>query len=316
MITDSHLHIGLNGWTEAKLLDYLDRSGIESAWILTWDESNPVVPQYYIPLDIDEVRTVYRNHPGRIVPFYAPDPSRKDWKDRFLKSLDEGFAGCGELKVPYRWNDPLMEPLLRLLNDRKLPLIFHMERARNIFIPEKERGMDWLMKRLYNERFNGKWAHRLEQWKKNTGFLEGYLKKRLVEFPGYLLDFMELEEAGRTYPDIRFICHGPHIWNNFSLPSRDYLFHQEGKVKGRGLLWELLESNANMYCDLSGFSGMNALSRDRERSLEFLEKFHHKLLFGTDNVEMGLQKFLSGIGLDSEKSGNIFHGNADRVRRA
>ena len=113
---------------------------------------------YYQSLDIDLVRKAFKNSPDRIVPFYAPDPARPDWKERLSDCLNDGFAGCGELKVPYNWNDERIIPLLEFLNNNDLPLIFHMERGRNIFVPERDRGADWLFKRLINERFNGRSA--------------------------------------------------------------------------------------------------------------------------------------------------------------
>ena len=274
MITDAHLHIGLNNWTEDTLIRYLDNHEIAKAWILTWEEEDPVAPEYYIPLDIDTVRKAFRNHPDRIVPFYAPDPGRKEWKESLTRHLDDGFAGCGELKVPYRWNDPVMLPLLDFINERKLPLIFHMERARKIFVPQKDAGADWLFKRLINERFNGRTAHLIHNLPRITGIVSRYLERREIDFPGYLLDFKELSAAANTYTDIRFIAHGPHAWNHFSTVSKEHLFFQKGRFMGPGKLWELLENHPNIFCDLSGLSGFNALSRSLPDTRNFLDKFH------------------------------------------
>lgn len=83
MIIDTHLHIGLNGWTDDSLIKYLDENQIAKAWILTWDEQNPIAPEYYIPLDIDKVSKAFKKYPDRIVPFYAPDPGRPDWKKSY-----------------------------------------------------------------------------------------------------------------------------------------------------------------------------------------------------------------------------------------
>ncbi len=315
MVIDSHLHIGLNGWTEQTLLNYMDTHGIEKAWILTWDEVNPVVPMYYIPLDIELVRQAFRNHPDRIVPFYAPDPDRPDWQERLQECLNEGFAGCGELKVPYRWNDERMFPLLEFLDKHHLPLVFHMERARKVFIPAKEQWADWLFKRFVNERFNGKSARFIEGPITRSGMLQKYLEKRMIDFPGYLLDFRLLEDALNRYRHIRFISHGPHIWNHFSIPAKEYLFHQSGRISGKGILWKLLEQYDNFYCDLSGFSGFNALNRDRSFSTEFLDMFFRKVLFGTDNSDLGLMALLEGLGLDNKKLHAIFYANAEAITR-
>ncbi len=313
MVIDAHLHIGLNKWTESSLFDYLDQNGIEKAWILTWDEHNPIVPAYYQSLDITEVKRVFKKHPDRIVPFYAPDPSRHDWKARLSDCLNEGFAGCGELKVPLNWNDPKLVPLLDFLDQNRLPLIFHMERARNIFIPKRDRGADWLFKRLINERFNGKSAHLIEKVSEKTGILKGYLDSRMVHFPGYLNGFDSLEEALKQYRSIQFIAHGPHIWNHFSVPQKEYLFHQTGKTGGKGETWRLMEQYDNLSCDLSGYSGFNALKRDRSFTLAFLNSMHKKLLFGTDNNGPDLQSFLNELDIEKEKLDNIFHRNANAI---
>ncbi|MDA3821888.1 MAG: hypothetical protein PF450_04645 [Bacteroidales bacterium] len=313
MIIDSHLHIGLNGWTEDVLLKYLDDNEIDQAWILTWDEEKPATPLYYVPLDIDVVKTAFKNHPDRIVPFYAPDPGRRDWEQKLSKALDQGFAGCGELKVSYRWDDPAMESLLAYLDTKKLPLIFHMERPRDIFIPKKDAGADWLFKRLINERFNGKSAHLIQELKKNIGFLNGYLNNRQVKFPGYLQDITALENAVKTYSNVRFIAHGPHVWNNFSQIRKEYLFHQDGKFTGKGKLWEMLEEHNNFFCDLSGFSGYNALNRNLVVTKKFLEELNLKLLFGTDNMNMGLLDLLKRLDLHEDQLTPILFENARRI---
>jgi len=316
VIIDSHLHIGLNGRTAESLIRYLDRNGIEKGWVLTWDEQYPIAPMYYQSLDIKQVRQAFRMYPDRIVPFYAPDPGRTDWRVRLEDCLDEGFAGCGELKVPYRWDDERMVELLEFLDEKGLPLIFHMERPRKIFVPRKQAGADWLIKRLYNERFNGKTANMIDKVRKGIRLLDRYMESRLIDFPGYLMDMALLEEAVMKYRNITFIAHGPHTWNHFSIPRKDYLFHQEGRINGKGQLWSLLERYDNFYCDISGFSGYNALQRDRTFTREFLTTLYAKILFGTDNMELGLKKLLDTSGLATNQLDAIFYSNAAGILRS
>lgn len=310
MLIDSHLHIGLNNWTEDYLLNYLDTNKIDKAWILTWEESNPEVPEHYIPLDIEMVKKAYKNHPDRIVPFYAPDPGREKWKEDLQACLDAGFAGCAELKVSCRWDDPKIISLLEFLDQKKLPLIFHMERPREIFMPLKERGLDWLMQRLINDKYNGKSAHIIEGISRNTGLLRKYLSNGLVDFSGYLLDFEALEKAIISFKGITFIGHGPHIWNHYSLPEKDYLFHQKGKFIEKGVIWRLLEEHPNFYCDISGFSGFNAMNRDPQIAKEFLTVNASKILFGTDNMEFGLHSLVESLGIERDKLAHIYYKNA------
>lgn len=313
MLIDAHLHIGLNDWTEERLLHYLDENDIEKAWLLTWDEMDPLLPLEYQPLDIELVRKAFKQHPDRIVPFYAPDPARPDWKEELKRCLDEGFAGCAELKVTYNWDDPNMLPLLEFLDSNGLPLVFHMERARKYFVGSDKKKLEWLLKRLINTRYNGVQARRIENFSRRTGVLRNYLDKRTIEFPGYLLDFESLEKAVAEYKNISFIGHGPHIWNHYAIVERDYLFHQCGKIKGKGLIWRLLEAYENFHCDISGFSGYNAMNRDHRASKEFLSLFHEKILFGTDNYELGLHKLLESFNIDVEKKANIYYNNARRI---
>jgi len=313
VVIDAHLHIGLNNWSEKSLLDNLDRRGIDKAWILTWDEKDPVLPSYYIPLDIQSVAKAFKNHPDRIVPFYAPDPARENWKELLSARLDEGFAGCGELKVPYRWNDPVMQPLLEFLDQHSLPLVFHMEQARKVFSPSRDHGWDWLFKRLINERFNGRSAHFILQLQSRTGIGKHYFERKLRDFPGYLLDFDELEKTLQTYRSIRFVAHGPHFWNHFSIPLKPYLFLQEGKMNGTGRIWQLLNKHNNLYCDLSGYSGFYAMNRDHDASRTFLDKFHSKILFGTDNTSFGLTELIHKLVPSGEKRERILYGNAEAL---
>jgi len=313
MLIDSHLHIGLNDWTEEHLLKYLDDHKIEKGWILTWEEQHPAVPDYYLPLDISMVKKAFKNHPDRIVPFYAPDPGRKNWKEDLQSCLDIGFSGCAELKVSYSWDDPIMTSLLEFLDSKKLPLIFHMERARNMFIPREDKGLDWVMKRLINERYNGKTTRLIEKVSSSTGLLKKYISKRLVEFPGYLLDMDALERAIGKFPGISFIGHGPHIWNHLSVPKKEHLFHQNVAFNGEGTTWRLLKEHSNFYCDISGFSGYNALSRDREISKKFLSECSNKLLYGTDNMDLGLFDLVESFGIEKEKLAHIYYKNARAI---
>lgn len=313
MLIDSHLHIGLNNWNEKYLLDYLDKNKIDKAWILTWEESSPAVPEHYIPLDIKILKKVYKSHPDRIVPFYAPDPGRANWKEDLQDCLDEGFAGCAELKVSYNWDDPKITELLEFLDRKKLPLIFHMEQARKIFIPKKEHGLDWLMRRLINEKYNGKAAPGILGISKTTGILRKYFSERIADFPGYLLNFEKLEKAISSYPNVTFIGHGPHIWNHYSVPDKAFHFHQKGKFRGEGIIWRLLKQYPNFYCDISGFSGFNAINRDHKTAREFLGSNFTKILFGTDNMEFGLHSLVKSFDLEKNKLDHIFFKNALRI---
>jgi len=312
MIIDSHLHIGLMGTTESSLLTYLDQQGIDKCWLLTWEEAHPPVPMLYQPLDLEDVRKAWKNHPDRIVPFYAPDPGRTGWKDALKRCLDEGFAGCGELKVAREWDDPHIEELLSFLNENKLPLVFHSEQSRMVYQPLGSSLKEKVLRRLINERTNGKFGQKARE-ARAKGILKQHLDARLIEVPSYLSDLGKLNRALENFRDVKFVAHGPHFWNNFGSRSKNFLFHETGKVKNRGLIWDMLEANPNLFCDISGFSGWNALQRDKDLSREFLESFNTHILFGTDNFRLNQKHYIETLNLTDKALDNIMHGNAEKL---
>ena len=58
--------------------------------------------------------------------------------------------------------------------------------------------------------------------------------------------------------------------------------YPKGKVVEGGKLIKALRKYPNLYCDISGTSGWNALSRDIEFTKEFLDEFQDRVLFGRD----------------------------------
>lgn len=95
-----------------------------------------------------------------------------------------------------------------------------------------------------------------------------------------------LEEALKKYPKLNFIGHSQPFWFEISkysdkLTAEERNIYPSGKVMP-GRVPYLLEKYPNLYADLSADSGGNALLRDEEYALEFLNKFQDKLMFGSD----------------------------------
>lgn len=99
------------------------------------------------------------------------------------------------------------------------------------------------------------------------------------------------EKMLKKFPDTVFIGHGPAFWSeigNVSEKERSKLFpFPKTPITRRGRLDYLLKKYKNLYGDLSAGSGFNALSRNRDFGLEFLERNKKKLLFGTDILRPG-----------------------------
>ena len=131
-----------------------------------------------------------------------------------------------------------------------------------------------------------------------------------------------LEKVLGTYPDLVFLGHSQPFWAEISVlddpESRNG--YPKGPVKP-GRLVDLMRAYPNLYGDLSAGSGFNAITRDPEFGLAFLEEFQDRLLFGTDiaNVPQDLPivstfaRFREEALLSPEALENITWKNADRV---
>ena len=99
--------------------------------------------------------------------------------------------------------------------------------------------------------------------------------------------------------------------------------YPEGKIQEEGRVPELMRKYENLYGDLSAGSGCNALKRDREYAVKFLNEFQDRLFFGTDICQptmptlRPLATFLRDLLARGEISQTVFdkvaRGNAVRV---
>ena len=95
-----------------------------------------------------------------------------------------------------------------------------------------------------------------------------------------------LEGALQKFPNLVFIGHSQPFWFEMSqypegLTAEERNIYPRGKVIP-GRVPYLLEKYPNLYADLSADSGGNALIRDEEYAIEFLNKFQDKVMFGSD----------------------------------
>ena len=94
-----------------------------------------------------------------------------------------------------------------------------------------------------------------------------------------------LEHALRTCPDTAFIGHGPTFWAEISsdVPAAQRSGYPPGPVREGGAVPRLMRRYGNLWADTSAGSGNNALTRDPEFGIAFLEEFQDRLMFGTDS---------------------------------
>jgi len=312
-IIDSHMHIGLAGSDAGSILSSMDKKGIEQSWLLTWQEINPSVPQLHMDLPPEPILEACERFPDRFVPFYAPDPASDNLEAHFQSFIDHGIRGCGELKVSRKWEDSLIGQYLAMVQQHQMALVFHMEVPSLHYIQEKEGYVQWIFERLMNDKYNGVSRYYISRFADSTGLLKKKIRRNQVQFPGILFDFAALEQRIREYPGIRFIAHGPDFWNNIGTRMHPRYIHQKGPVREFGIIDSLLAQYDNLFCDISGTSGFNALNRDRNQSRRFLQKHASKVLFGTDNTDFPLLQLLESMKLGKEQLEMILFRNSLRV---
>lgn len=92
-----------------------------------------------------------------------------------------------------------------------------------------------------------------------------------------------MERVLQAFPRLVVIGHSQVFWSEISAES--LIASRSGYPGGHvipGRLQYLLKEYPNLYADLSARSGYNALVRDSEYAIEFLQEFSHKLMYGSD----------------------------------
>ncbi len=310
-IIDSHMHVGLNGLSLRRVIKYLDKRKIDCCWLLTWEEVDPG-PWHYQSLPVEKVYEAHLQYPSRVVPFYAPDPHKSDAATQLENWYKKGIRGCGELKATLNWESDEVKLLLQAAGKLKMPVVFHMEEDDSCCLPYSDAIFDRLLSAALNtkKRIYRIPRNLLELIVNNYAPLKSRTKSYF--FPGYMLDFASLEMTLRNFPEIHFIAHGPMFWKYLSADASNDRkeLYPRGQVHGEGVIWRLLKEYPNLYADISGYSGLNSLTRDSESAKKFLSLFENKILYGTDNLIKGQMEFLNSLGLSKSIYNKIYGENA------
>ena len=78
-----------------------------------------------------------------------------------------------------------------------------------------------------------------------------------------------------------FIVHGPGGWAKIGGEETGEAY-PKGRIAGPGEADRILKEYRNFYADISAFSGLNAISRDRDFGRRFLSDMSEKIIYGTD----------------------------------
>ena len=128
-----------------------------------------------------------------------------------------------------------------------------------------------------------------------------------------------MEEILNEFPDTIFVAHGPGWWAEISgdVKPEDRDTYPKGKIEKEGKVQYLLKNYPNIYADLSAGSAYNALTRDSEYGIEFLNKFYNKLLFATDYLypeqELPIVEYMKNVNISEDKKKMIFYENAKKL---
>ena len=135
----------------------------------------------------------------------------------------------------------------------------------------------------------------------------------VVDEPGLPL----LEKLLNKYPKLKVIGHSQSFWIEMSKDAPTDREGRnswgEGKIVPGGRVPELFSKYPNLYGDLSANSGGQAIMRDSEFGLNFLEKYSDRLFFATDMVNTDMI-FPLGSWLDEQfKLGNISKDTYEKI---
>lgn len=290
-IIDFHQHVFWLGRDDAGLVANLDEHGIEKAVLLNWDITDLELTQGYeqtcnpvharpggrtTGLPFSDVVRAVRRYPDRFIPGYCPHPVGPN-AVRHLQAAVEihGVRVCGEWKATVGFDDPRCLNLYHFCGEKALPVVFHIDVP---YLPDPK---------THQPVFHKDWY-------------------------GGTID--NLERALRACPETTFVGHGPGFWRYVSgdadaAPEG----YPQGPVAPGGALMRVLDECPNLWADLSAGSGRNAIQRDPEHGKAFLLKYHERLLFGRDNYDGELHKFLQSLELPQDARENIYHRNAERL---
>ncbi len=127
----------------------------------------------------------------------------------------------------------------------------------------------------------------------------------------------QLERSLIAFPSLRFLGHSQAFWAEIGpldTPADRYAY-PDSPIKQQGVVPKLMRRYENLYGDLSAGSGHNALARDVDHAVQFLNEFQDRLLFGTDITTPGKQALLPDFLLGLKKSKKISQEVFEKVAR-
>ena len=123
----------------------------------------------------------------------------------------------------------------------------------------------------------------------------------------------QLELSLQRFPNLKFFAHSQTFWaemGKLETPADRYGYPNY-EIKEEGVVPRLFRRYENLYGDLSAGSGCNAVKRDREYGIAFMNEFQDRLFFGTDICAPGtptpLVDYLLELRSSKEISETVFN---------
>ncbi len=283
---DAHNHPDFCNMNLAEVIRNMDEDGIEKicmqSWEAPWDEAwfgyrktmlSPVSEKYIVPFEW--CLRYYEAAPDRFILAYAPDPRISGALQKMEGAIKTyGVKMCGELKLRMMYDNPDCIDLFRLCGEYGVPVTIHMD------YPDST--------------------------------------KQSVPFPRpnfwYGGDIDAVERVLKKCPETNFLGHAPGFWAHISKDNLgETVPYPKGKVIPGGKIEEFLGKYPNLYCDCSGGSGVNALSRDREYTKKLFAEFPDRFVYARDEYSTRLEDFIGELDLSAEFLEKFFHGNIERL---
>lgn len=125
----------------------------------------------------------------------------------------------------------------------------------------------------------------------------------LYDDPGLPL----LEISLQKFPKLKYFGHSQAFWAEIARLETpgERNGYPRSPVKEEGIVPRLMRKYPNLYGDLSAGSGCNALKRDRNYAIKFLNEFQDRLMFGTDICAPDTPTPLVDFLLELKSSGDI-----------
>lgn len=281
MIIDAHNHPDWLGHNLDRVIKNMDMYNIDKCWLLSTERPGDEYqkgPAYSTlgpqgPIPFANCVKYAEKYPSRFILGYSPDPRRPEAIDMLQSAID-------------MYN-------VKIYGELKLRMMYDNPDAIRLFKFCGEKGLPVVVHIDYEIETGNKYP-RPNWW-----------------FGGGIEAF---ERAIKLCPHTNFVGHAPGFWSHISGDDQ-YLTvsYPKGKVLPGGRVGEMLDKYPNLYCDISAGSGLNALKRDREHAVEFLNKYGDRIMYARDCFTNDHQEFIDGLDLDPDLRDKIYYKNALRL---